>query len=377
MKFLHISDLHIGKTLHQESLLNIQIDALNQVLEHCKSNDINVLVIAGDVYDRSVPSGEAVEVMNQFLNKAIFEYKIKVLMITGNHDSSERMNFVSDILAYNGLHIVSYPTKELKPIVIDGINFYLVPFFKPSSITMMYDEPCSTYQDAFNKYISHQEIDYTKTNVLITHQFIAGNKEVVRSDSEAILSVGGSEIIDVDLVKNFDYVALGHIHACQKIKYEHVRYSGSLLKYSFDEANQVKGMLEVTINNKEVNINRVELKPSIDVCKYKGYFDDFIKGNIEGNKENYIAFELLDTCIVPLAKDRLKELYPNLLTIQYVHLQQTTSNSVTSASVGFEKKAPIELFKEFYEGIKEQPLSNDAFDIIKDIIEGSAQDDTY
>mgnify|MGYP000022485418 FL=1 len=171
----------------------------------------------------------------------ILHYHKKVLIISGNHDSSERLDFASSLLQSQGLYIVSYPEKEIRPIEIEGVYFYLVPFFKPSYIRYLYEkDDLKTYQDAFAYYLSQQTFVEDHPKVLVTHQFIAGNKEVIRSESEVILSVGGSEIIDVDLCKDFDYVALGHIHASQKIKYDYVRYAGSLMKYSFDEVHQKK-----------------------------------------------------------------------------------------------------------------------------------------
>lgn len=376
MKFLHISDLHIGKTLHQESLLDIQQDALNQVLEHCRKCHINVLVIAGDIYDRSIPSSEAVSLLNSFLADAVSTYKLKVLIITGNHDSSERMDFLSDLLISNGIHIVSYPQRQLQPIVIDDVYFYLVPFFKPSKIKMLYDIPCSTYQEAFEIYLSHQNIDYSKTNVLVTHQFVAGNKEVITSESEAILSVGGSEIVDVDLFKDFDYVALGHIHACQKIKHDYIRYSGSLLKYSFDEEKQVKGMLEVTIENKETHVERVSINPLRDVRKYQGVYYDFMEKELVVQKDDYIALILEDKNVIPFAMENLKKRYPNLLSIQYLNMIRHKNKESIIASEGFETKNPVELFKEFYESVKEEKLNDEGYKMICEIIEGNGTYDS-
>lgn len=277
MRFVHISDIHLGKLLYQQNLLEIQADLLNQVCDYLVDNEIDVLVMAGDIYDRSVPSNEAIDVLNDFLTKVILKYHKKVLMIAGNHDSASRLSFVSGLLRQEGLYIEAYPAKQMKPIEIEGVNFYLMPFFKPSYIRYLYeDEQIVTYQDAFRCYLEHQKIDFTKPNVLITHQFIAGNSEVMRSESEAVLSVGGTEIIDVSLVKQFDYVALGHIHAPQKISTETIRYSGSLMRYSFDEVNQTKSIVEVTIDNKKVSYQLVSLQPKQDLIKITGSFDEIM-----------------------------------------------------------------------------------------------------
>ncbi len=369
MKFLHIGDIHIGKLLHQQSLLDIQIDALNQVLEYSNKQSIDVIIMAGDIYDRSIPSKEAVEVLDSFLSKAIFECNKKIIMISGNHDSSERLGFVSDLLACQGLYIVSVAPKKLNPIEIDGINFYPVPFFKPSYIKEVYDVDVHTYQDAFAYYLKQQDIDYTKTNVLIAHQFIAGNKEIIRSDSESVLSVGGSEIIDVSLVSDFDYVALGHIHASQKVSKDTIRYSGSLLKYSFDEVNQKKGMVEVTIEDKHVDFKTVEITPLRDVCKYSGMYKDILEDDFVDSKEDFIAFELEDIHVIPHAIDILKTIYPNVLQITYPNLKHKEVMSQTKAEEGFEKKSTIELFEEFYSKIKGHSLKEESYIAMQKIIE--------
>ncbi len=370
MKFIHIGDIHIGKLLHQQSLLDVQIDALNQVLDYSVANNVDVIVMAGDIYDRSIPSKEAVEVLDSFLSKAIFEFNKKVIMISGNHDSSERLGFVSDVLACQGLYIVGVAPKKLQPIVIDDVYFYPVPFFKPSYIKEVFNVDVHTYQDAFAYYLEQQDIDYSKTNVLITHQFIAGNKEVIRSESESVLSVGGSEIIDVGLVSDFDYVALGHIHASQKVSKETIRYSGSLLKYSFDEVKQKKGMVEVVIANKKVAYKIIEINPTYDVCKYTGLYKEVLNDDFIENKNDFISIELLDVHVIPHAIDMLKTIYPNILQVSYPNLKHKEVMSQTKAENGFEKKSTISLFEEFYNKIKGHSLPKEAYDAMEDIIEG-------
>lgn len=374
MKFIHIADLHLGKTLHLQSLLPLQIELLQQVLEYSQKQNINVLVIAGDIYDRSVPSKEAVNALNDFLSKAIFTYHKKILMITGNHDSSERLNFASDLLKHQGLYIASYPAKHMEPIVIDDVNFYLVPFFKPSYIRYLYQEELHSYQEAFAYYLSKQTIDTSKANVLVTHQFVAGNNEVVTSESEAILSVGGSEIIDPSIFEDFDYVALGHLHASQKVKRDTIRYSGSLMKYSFDEVKQKKSMVEVEIIGKEVSIQCIPLVASKDVQKYRGTFQALME---EENivTSDYIAFELEDTMIVPNAIDLMRSKYPNVLQITYPNLIKENTTTSTKANSGFEKLDAISLYQEFYEKMKDANLEAESAKIISEIMEGGSHHD--
>ena len=375
MRFLHISDIHLGKLLFQQNLLEIQIDLLNQIINYLVDNDIDVLIMAGDIYDRSVPSNEAIEALNDFLSLLILKHHKKVLMIAGNHDSATRLSFASGLLKQEGLYIEAFVQEEMKPVVIDGVNFYLLPFFKPSYIRYLYnDESITTYQDAFAAYMKRQKINLDETNVLITHQFIAGNKEVIKSESEAVLSVGGSEIIDVSLVKQFDYVALGHIHAPQQISCDTIRYSGSLMRYSFDEVKQKKSIVDVSIANKKVTYQLVELKPKQDLIKITGYFDEVM--NYDNNHNDFIAVELLDTKIVPNAIDYLRKKYENVLQITYPNLisKQITNN--TKADIGFEKLSSLELFEQFYEKIKGSKLDKEAKALVAEILKEEHNSDT-
>ena len=352
MKFIHLADLHLGKIIYQNNLLDIQIDLLNQVMNYMVQKKIDTLVIAGDVYDRAIASKESIVALNHFLEAMILHYHKKVLIISGNHDSSERLDFASSLLQSQGLYIVSYPEKEIRPIEIEGVYFYLVPFFKPSYIRYLYEkDDLKTYQDAFAYYLSQQTFVEDHPKVLVTHQFIAGNKEVIRSESEVILSVGGSEIIDVDLCKDFDYVALGHIHASQKIKYDYIRYAGSLMKYSFDEVHQKKGMVEVTIDETGVSTQIIPLKPQKDL-------------------------ELLDKQVIGHAYDFLKEKYPYLLQITYQSLEKLKTNQ-TASSLDVEKQSPIEIFKEFYEKMKGEAMSQESEEIIQQLLEEVSEDDAH
>lgn len=369
MRFVHISDIHLGKLLFQQNLLKVQADLLNQVTSYLVEHNIDVLIIAGDIYDRSVPSNEAVEVLNDFLSTLILTYHKKVLMIAGNHDSATRLSFASGLLKQEGLYIEAYPQKDMQPIIIDGINFYLLPFFKPSYLRYLYgDDKINTYQEAFESYLRNQDIDYNETNVLITHQFIAGNKEVVKSESEVILSVGGSEIIDVSLVKKFDYVALGHIHAPQKVSQDTIRYSGSLMRYSFDEVKQNKSIVDVTIDNKDVSYQLVELTPQQDLIKFSDYFEEIMK--YENNNNDFIAIDLLDTQIIPNAIDYLRTKFVNVLQISYPNLVNQQINNNTKADAGFERLSDEVLFEQFYQKIKGIPLNDKAKTIITNIMKG-------
>lgn len=371
MRFVHISDLHLGKLLFQQNLLELQADLLTQITNYLVENKINVLIMAGDIYDRSVPSNEAVAVLNNFLSSLILKHQIKVLMIAGNHDSPTRLGFASGLLKQEGLYIEAYPQKEMKPIVIDGVNFYLLPFFKPSYLRYLYnDDSIISYQDAFENYLSRQMINYDETNVLITHQFIAGNQDIIRSESESVLTVGGSEMIDVSLVKKFDYVALGHIHAPQKVSQDTIRYSGSLMHYSFDEIKHNKSIVDVKITDKQVSFELVNLKPRQDLIKLTGLFNEIME-NYDQNNNDFIAVELLDSMIIPNAIDYLRTKYQNVLQITYPNLTNLQLKNNTKADIGFEKLSSVELFGQFYQKIKGVTIDDQANKIIAEIMKGA------
>ncbi|MFQ6791602.1 MAG: exonuclease SbcCD subunit D [Thomasclavelia sp.] len=376
MRFVHIGDIHLGKLLFQQNLLEVQADLLDQICDYLVEHNIDVLIIAGDIYDRSVPSNEAIDVLNDFLTKVVSVYHKKVLMIAGNHDSASRLQFASKLLKQEGLYIEAYPPETMEPIVIEDVNFYLLPFFKPSYIRFLFqEENLNTYHDAFAYYLSKQTIDYNKTNVLVTHQFLAGDSAVIQSDSETILNVGGSEIIGVDLVKQFDYVALGHLHASQKVLKETIRYSGSLMPYSFDEINRPKSIVDVEIDNKKVSYQLVSLKPKVKLVKISGYFEDLMANDYQGNDHDYLAIELLDTLIIPNAIDFLRTKFINVLQISYPSLNNLNNQSnITKADQGYEKMNSLELFEQFYQKMKGQQLNDQAKQIISDILLGGKKD---
>ena len=371
MEFVHIGDLHLGKILCQRSFLKQQEIVLFKLLDYIETQKIPVLVIAGDVYDRLVPPIEAVSLFNRFLEKAILELKLKVLIISGNHDSYERLQFASSILKQQGLVISSILSKEIETFEYEDVAFHLLPFIKPSQVNDLYEEAnVKTYHEAIATVLKHHSIDTSKKNVMVTHQFVARyNEEVIESESEAILSVGGSEVIDVSLFDDYDYVALGHLHAPQKIGRETVRYSGSLLRYSFDEVKQNKSVCKVDMSDKErIQISLIEFLPDITLNKYKGELNEFLNSNnqIVKNSQDYIFFELTDTTLKPQAMDQLRLIYPNVLQINYVNLNKE------EASLHDFKLRKIDdrtIFNEFYQLIRNQPLNTNQIEIINDLLE--------
>lgn len=369
MKFVHVADLHLGKMIHQTSLLEIQKELLKQLLEYMNENSIHLLIVAGDVYDRAIPSQEAVNVLDEFLSDALLKYHIKVMMISGNHDSSDRMNFASSILKNAGLHIETYIHKKIHFYELENVRFYMLPFMKPSVIRNIFDCDVHTYQEAIEYYLSKQDIDKNYKNILITHQFVGKNSIV--SDSEVALSVGGSEIIDDSLFDDFDYVALGHLHASQKISRETLRYSGSLMRYSFDEVKQKKSI--VIVDTDDMSISLHELSPSQNLEKYEGNFEYFMDPSSIDKKDDYLSFVLTDDSLIPHAMEQLRSLYPNLLQITYSHLMNTEYDFKYKDLESLHNISEDQLFDDFYKEVKNQDLNDRQKEIIKELLEKAGE----
>lgn len=369
MKFIHLADLHLGKMLHQYSLLPLQRELLEEITNYIKDNHIDAVVIAGDVYDHSVPSHGAVNLLNDFLNSLVNTLEVKVMMIAGNHDSADRLHFASSILESRGLYIETHLQKEMRYIEFDRIRFYLLPFFKPVQFQDLFpEEKPDTYNDAMKGYLDKQEIDPSYMNILVTHQYVGHNARL--AGSEMTLSVGGGEVIDPHLFEAFDYVALGHLHAPQYLSRPTIRYSGSLMRYSFDEAHQAKSF--TVVDTRDLSITTVPLEPSKDVRVYEGYFDDFRSAGMIEKRDDLIAIELLDDQIIPQAIDTLRLLYPNVLQLTYPQLLKTHDlhlerfHKVRSMSLD-------ELYNAFYQEMTGNELDENAEEVVKQLLEEAGE----
>lgn len=374
MKFVHVGDLHLGKVIHQYSLLEQQRVLLFELLEYMDKEDIRVLVIAGDVYDRLIPSQDAVNLLDEFLSAALLKYHIKVLMISGNHDSSDRMHFASSLLVSSGLYIETYLKKEMAFVEIDNVRFYLLPFMKPTQVKNLFElEEVNSYQEAMSFYLSKQHIDKNYQNILVTHQFV-GHASIT-SDSEIPLSVGGSEVISAHLFDDFDYVALGHLHAPQKVSRETIRYSGSLMRYSFDEVKQVKSI--VVVDTSAMSIHLHALHPLQTLEKYTGTFAEFMQPDFILEKDNFLAFELTDSTLIPHAIDQLRVLYPYLLQITYTYFmnQQSQLNHQTIKAI--EQMNTPSLFSHFYEEVKQTQLNDKQKEVIAQLLKKAGETDAH
>ncbi|MEG0479964.1 MAG: exonuclease SbcCD subunit D [Clostridium sp.] len=349
MKFVHLGDLHIGKIIHEFSMLQDQQHALNSILDLLKEEEVDGLIIAGDLYDRSVPPSDAVEVLSVFLT-SVLEMGIKIFAISGNHDSSERISFLSSVLEKQGLYIEGTFNGEVKATTFekDGeeVNIYLLPYLDPALIRKLYkDSSIKTHEDALRAVVS--TINIKSPSILVAHAFVGGSSTVL-SDSERPLSIGNAEIVSPEIFKDFDYVALGHLHRSQRVLSENIRYSGSLLKYSTSEANNNKDITIVDINKSGASVYTKKISILRDLRIKRGYIKDLISPeNYEGeNLEDYVFFELLDAGDIIDPIGTLRGVYKNVLGLRRVNNNQ--DDNIEGAIVSYREKSINELFDDFY-----------------------------
>lgn len=351
MKFLHISDLHLGKKLMDIDMIEDQKFILDKVLMIAKEKKIDGILLSGDIYDVSVPRIEATELLDDFLTK-LNKNNIKVFMISGNHDQVERLSFGSEIMKNSNIFISQKYNQDMKPIVLKDdfgeINIYLLPYIKPINIKTEFSiEENISYDEAVKKAIETFDVDYKKRNIILSHQFITGSKSC---DSESY-QVGGTDQISSSYYEKFDYVALGHLHMPQKVnKKEYIRYSGSPIKLSFSEVGVDKVCYLVDIKEKgNVVIEDIKLNPLKDMSVIKGKYKDLIEDKelIEKNKNNYLKVELTDEIDEPFVKEKLSIKYPNIMQVVYAK-KKKNSNVIDADSVDLNKKTDMELIYDFY-----------------------------
>ena len=371
MKFVHLSDLHLGKRVNEFSMIEDQRYILKEILTIINDVKPDGVLIAGDVYDRSVPSEDAMKLWDEFLI-SLAEKKMPVYAISGNHDSAIRFSDHSTLVETTGIHLspefngsVKHYTMEDK----DGpVNIYLLPFIKPATVRGFFpDDEIGDYTDACRVVIKHMDINTDERNILVAHQMIIGS---TRCESEEV-SVGGLDGVDVEVFDDFDYVALGHLHGKQKIGRETVRYCGTPLKYSFSEKDHKKSVTIVELKAKgEVLIDEVPLVPKRDLREIKGtYAELMLKENYEGtNTEDYIHAVLTDENDVIDAVSKLRIVYPNLMKLSYDNKRTQRQQVVTDAE-NVEKKSPLELFEEFYEKQNNQEMTEEQKKLAQELIE--------
>lgn len=357
MKLLHLSDLHLGKRLNGCSLLEDQSDILDQILELAREAD--ALLIAGDVYDKSMPPSEAVTLFDRFLTRLARRDK-PVLMISGNHDSPQRLAFGARLMEESGIHIAPVFDGQVEQVVLRDrwgeVSVWLLPFLKPIHVRQVCPEAeISSYNDAIAWVLSRIPLDPDRRNVLVAHQYVAGARQC---DSEEV-AIGGLDQVDVRLFDAFDYVALGHLHTPQAVGRETVRYCGTPLKYSFSEAGQTKGALLVTLEEKgKITVEQRPLRPLRDMVCLRGSYLELTDRRFyqDRNTQDYVHITLTDQEDIPQALGRLRAVYPNLLSLEYDNLRTREHRTLVPAE-GEGRRSPLELLEDFYQTQNNQPMS--------------------
>lgn len=360
MKFLHLADLHLGKRVNGFSMLEDQAHILRQILAILDDEQPDGVLIAGDVYDKSVPSVEAVGLLDGFLTE-LRARGVPVLLISGNHDSPERLAFGGRVMDSCGIHISPVYDGALAPVTLQDafgpVHVWLLPFVKPAHVRRWFpDADIESYTDAMAEAVAHMDIDTAARNVLVTHQFVTGG---TRSGSEE-LSVGGTDNVDSGVFAPFDYVALGHLHGAQHIGRETIRYAGSPLKYSFSEARQHKSVTVVTLGEKgDVQVRTVALTPLRELREIRGSYDELTARSFYEHttyRSDYLHLILTDEQDVFDAMSRLRTIYPYLMTLDYDNARTRAAGGM-SVPAETERRTPLELFEALYQRQNHQPMS--------------------
>ena len=376
MKFIHLSDLHIGKRVNEVSMIEDQEYILAQILEQTDSIQPDAVLISGDVYDKSVPSGEAVTLFDNFLF-ALAERKLQVLIISGNHDSAERLAFGGRLMENKGIYLSPVYDGSIAPITLKdaygSVHFWLLPFLKPAHVKRFYpEETIESYTDACRVAIENMNLDPTQRNVLLTHQFVTGS---ATCDSEEI-SVGGTDNVDAAVFEDFDYVALGHIHGPQNIGSERIRYCGTPLKYSFSESNHKKSITLVELGEKGIfRLETVPLVPKHDMRQIRGSYEEITARSFYQDTavDDYLQITLTDEEDVPEAVSRLRVIYPNLMKLSYDNTRTRTA-AVVDGALDVQKKSQLQLFSELYEIQNGQPMNDVQQEFMRELIESIWED---
>ena len=365
MKWIHTSDLHIGKKLKGYSLLKEQKFILNQILETAIEKKVDGILIAGDVYDTSIPSIEAVNLLDKFLSD-IAQYNIPCYIVSGNHDNIHRITFGSEIMSKAGIHFAKKYNGELTPLkVSDNINIWLLPFIRPMDVREFHpDFQTSNYNEMMKAVIDNAEIDEKQTNILVAHQFVTcANQSPERSESETC-SLGTMDNVDVSNFDKFDYVALGHIHKSQAMGRKEVRYAGSPLKYSFSELNQKKQMVLLDIKNKKVDLEFIDFKFLNELKEFTGSFCEL--SNMTPT-DAYVRLVIKDDYVLDV-KHKLESVFKNIMEIEFDN-EATRENNLLVFTDEIQKLSPFELFKDFYQQQNNKQMSDEQLKIVQEVFE--------
>lgn len=351
MKFIHLSDLHIGKRVNEFSMIEDQKYILLEILSIIEKEEANAVLISGDIYDKSQPSNEAVNLFDEFIFR-LSKLNVKTYIISGNHDSAEKLSFAYRFIEKSNVFISPVYNGEIKKHTLldewGKVNIYMLPFIKPINVKLQFeDEEISSYTDAIKVAIKHMDVNENERNIILSHQFVTG---AIRSDSEEI-SLGGTDNVDVCAYDSFDYVALGHIHSPQKLVRDTVRYSGTPLKYSFSECRHNKSVTVVEMKEKgNVSITQIPLVPMRDMVEIKGKYDEVMAKSFYENlnaDKDYFHITLTNEEDVADALLKLRTVYKNIMKLDYDN--KRTRAATTVGTTASQSKSPLELFDELYE----------------------------
>lgn len=354
MKILHLADLHLGKRVNEMSMIEDQKYILDQIITLIKEESVGIVLLCGDIYDKSIPTIEAIHLLDEFLDQ-LSKMAIKVLMISGNHDSIDRLSFGKSLFTRSNLYIASQFENEIEKITVkeNGItvNFYMLPFVKSAYISHIFQLQTDSYEECFRYLIEHTKIDEEETNILLSHQFVTANKKNPELSDSETSSLGGIDNIDFHIFDPFDYVALGHIHEPQAMGREMVRYAGSILKYSFSEIHMDKKATILTIDaKKEISLSFHPLKPLRDMREIECSLEELLKKQCEiGKQEDYMHVILTDEEQILDAIGKVRTIYPNVMQISFKnrrHMKQLESAQIKEDQIS--DQSPAELFEQFY-----------------------------
>lgn len=375
MKIMHLSDLHLGKSILEQSLIEDQRYILDKIIEIINSKEVDVVLIAGDVYDKGIPNVDAVKLFSNFLAK-LYKIGVKVFITSGNHDSKDRLSFGNELFIDNGVYIEGVFNGKLRCVELNDsygkVLIYMLPFVKPADVRGYYiDKEINSYQDAIKAILEDCRINTSNRNIIMVHQFVtASGVEVERSDSES-LSLGGLDNIDVSLFEEYDYVAMGHIHRPQKLIKDTIRYAGSPLKYSFSEVNHKKSVPIIELKEKgDIDIELVDLVPIRDMRVIKGKLDSLLDKEVVslGNKEDYISAVITDEDYIMDAIGKLRSVYKNILRLEYQNKRTEIVDNIDYNVDNVNKKSEMDLFSEFYLKQNNIELDNIRLDIVNSVI---------
>ena len=383
MKFFHLADLHLGKKVNEFSMVEDQKYILQQILGLVEEHRPDAVVLAGDVYDKSVPTVEAVDLLDWFLTE-LAGRKVPVLLISGNHDSADRLSFGAKLMEQSGVMVAKAFRGTPEPVVLQDafgpVNFYLLPFVKPVMVRAAYAgeegvEDLKSYQEAVQYVVDAMQVNPEERNVLVAHQLVtamslgSGAAELERSDSEEV-SVGGVENVDFSTFDAFDYVALGHIHGPQRVGRDTVRYAGTPLKYSFSEVKHNKSVTVVELGEKgKVELSTLPLTPLHDMAVVTGTYEDLTGlSPYTGDAADYLRVILTNEQDIPDVMNKLRLYYPNIMKLEYNNTRTRVNQEIEGAE-RVEEKKPLDLFAELYEKQNNTELDEEQSALVQQLIE--------